>query len=208
MEPYYIKEYIKGIQALFGKKQIAYCLPCLGLGIPNVFLSIYLRHDMFMAGFIIGYNALIVVALLAGIVFNRHDWLVLGYAFMYSGMSASFAFVGFYICDSYKTLLLCCLMLYMSGCAIRIFCVNRSVKSGGYKTKQSTKPRKLLLAVLLLSIPATGVGQILARVMVAELSYSKNMTILVSIVFFLVLTFSLGSHLYLCFYYMRKYKVK
>ena len=204
METYYVREFIKETQGRFGRRQTVYCLLCVCLSVPNVLLSIYFKRDMVMAAFIIVYNVLIVSVLLTGAIFRRYDWLMLGHALMCTGTSASFAFMGFYVLDADEKLLLYYLIFYIPACALRIFCIRRAVRSGRYFAKGKTKS----LPLILMGIPAVGMGQVLARGMADALSYETNMAILACIMFFLVMLFSLGGHLYLCFYYMRKYKVK
>jgi hypothetical protein len=204
METYYIKEYIKETQALLDKKKVVLYFPCLFLSAVGLLLSTYAMHNIGMARFIIGYNAPIIVALLAGIVFSRHDWLILGYALMFTGTSASLAVLGFYGLNPDKVTVLCCLALYMVACALRVACVKRSVRSGRYFAKERAKT----LPWVWLGIPAVVLGQVIARVMVGALSYETNHVIFLCLLIVFIFLFALGSHFYLCFYYMRKYKVR
>ena len=96
-------------------------------------------------------------------------------------------------------------MLYISVCVLRIVGVRRSVRSGRYFAKGTSKP----LPWVLLGIPlVAAAGQIIARVMAGALSYKANQVIGTIGIFFLIFLGAFGSHLYLCFYYMRKYKAR
>ena len=204
METYYVREFIKETQALFGKKKIFLYSLCFFLSVLEVFASICLMHDINMAKFIIGYNIPIIAAFSVGLIFGRRDWIILGHALTLTGTSASFAVMGFYTLNPDRATLLCCLALYMAACVLRVAGVRRSVRSGRYFAAGKPNPRSLVL----LGIPAVAIGQIIARVLSGALSYETNMVIFACLLLFFVFLFSFGSHLYLCFYYMRKYKMR
>jgi hypothetical protein len=114
--------------------------------------------------------------------------------------------MGFYAFTPDKMTVLCCLALYMVACILQVISVRRSVRSGRHFAKGRTRTKPI--PRIWLSIPGVAIGQVIARVMAGALSYETNKVIFLCLVILFVFLPSLGSDLYLCFYYMRKHKVR
>jgi hypothetical protein len=101
------------------------------------------------------------------------------------------------------------LSLYCARGVASTLYIRNSVKRGRFPGKGAGKPIAISFSVSLgFGALSTGVIRLVGRKAKTALAYDTQMLIGTGIFWIAGIVLSLGCHMYLCFYYMRKYKVR
>jgi hypothetical protein len=170
--------------------------------------------------FLLGMNLLMISVLLLGTVTNRRDIQILSLSLVFSGWGIAILMLGYIaICsiDPIPVYVPILLMFLYSIAGISGIFFTRRLIAKGYFAKQyhsATQGKYKGIAGVTGSMCigfgaiSTGVVRLIARNFDSPFGYNTTMLIGMWVALIVALILSFMNSLYLCYYYMRKYKIK
>jgi hypothetical protein len=200
------------IQATGRKKMWEFYLGCFLFSLLEFPFIIFYKLDLIRA-LLIAVNTLTVAVTAFATVTNRKDLIVLGSGVQGTCLAMILFFFGYIALASSEpisvSVLFLELTLYCVGGVASILHFRRLVKQGRFPGKGSGKPMAVSLSVCLgLGALSTGIIRLVGRKAKAALAYDTQMLIGAGIFWTVGIALSIDCHMYLCFYYMRKYRIR
>jgi hypothetical protein len=212
MDRRHVMDYINyEIQATGRKKMwVAYfaCFLFLLMELPfAVFYGLTLIKAL-----LISINVLTLTVMGFATVKNRKDWMVFGVALVFTCYAITFVSATCFALYSsgFRSMLTfgIVMFLYCVGGVASILHFRRLVRQGRFPGKGSGKPLAVSLSVYLgFGALSTGIIRLVGRKAKTALAYDTQMLIGTGIFWTVGMALSIDCHMYLCFYYMRKYRI-
>jgi hypothetical protein len=138
---------------------------------------------------------------------KRADWLILGYALAVTNFTLVSIFLAYIVILTVTVIPVYVLgvmvLLYILASIMDIMIVVHYIKKNIYAKKKKFTPAPLWIA----SISGV-VGWRISKIVFPNVNYNTGVIIVVICATIMTFAGICGSHLYFCFYHMRKYKIK